>query len=44
MVRITSLCILLLALSACESADGGDPEMAENDPTITAGENVPKGL
>jgi hypothetical protein len=40
MTRIASLCIVLLALAACE----GNPEIAENDPTITADENVPRGL
>ena len=44
MTRIASLCIVLLALTACESADGPDTDTAEFDPTITADENTAKGL
>ena len=40
----TSLCIVLIALTACESADGVDADLANSDPTITADENTQKGL
>ena len=44
MARLTSLFIVLFALTACEPTEGVYPDTANTDPTITADENVPKGL